>query len=159
MIKNVILDTKIFILFIVGSIDKNYIKKFIKTKEFSANEYEVLIDKINNFENIFITPHILTEFSHFIFEEKSFRDDYKKIVKNMLIDMQNKKNIEEKQSSMLKIFSNDKIYYLGIADVSLMELCKNDCVIITSDGVLADKTREEGKNVYKFIPTEGFVNY
>lgn len=159
MIKNIILDTKVFVLFIIGSIDRSYIEKFIRTKEFTAGDYDLLVEKIGNFESIFITSHILTEFSHFTFEERYFRDDYKKILKNILVDMHDKKKLNEKQICMSKIFSHDKVYYLGVADVSLMELCTKDCVVVTSDGPLADKLREEGKIALKFIPTLGFVNY
>lgn len=158
MIKNVILDTKVFVLYIVGLIDKEYIEKFIKTKEFSKREFEILLERINSFENIVITPHVLTEFSHFTLEVNGFRDDYKKVVKELLVGMQGG-NLREEQSGILKILGNTKIYYLGIADVSLMEICTEDSVVITSDGRLADKLREDGKNALKFIPTAGFVNY
>jgi len=158
MIKNVILDTKIFVLFIIGTIDKEYICKFLKTKEFSKKDYGLIMEKISIFNRIVITPHILTEFSHLTIEQKSFRDDYKKIIKQFLIQLQ-KNNLQEINISIQQIALNNGIYYLGVADVSLMELCDDESAIITSDGPLADRLRMENKNVFKFIPTEGFVNY
>ena len=85
MIKNVILDTEVFVLFVVGMIDRNYIGKFIKTKQYSPREFDLLIQKISTFENIFITPHILAEFSHLTIEHKNFRDDYKKALKEFIL--------------------------------------------------------------------------
>jgi len=158
MIKNIILDTKVFVLFIVGLIDEKYIGKFFRTKEFSVDDYRSLKKKIGNFEKIFVTPHVVTEFSHLTIEEGSFRDDYKKIVKKFILEL-TKRDLEEKNIKLSEIFSNNKIFYLGVADVSLMELCEKNSVVITSDGRLADKLRAEGQNVLKFIPTQGFVNY
>jgi superfamily II DNA or RNA helicase len=158
MIKNVILDTKIFVLFVIGTIDRDYISKFLKTKEFTKQDYDLIVEKISFFDKILVTPHILTEFSHFTIEQKSFRDDYRKNIKVFLEQMQ-KNKLQENHILIQKIALNKSIYYLGIADVSLMELCNDDTLVFTSDGPLADKLREENKNVLKFIPIEGFVNY
>ena len=158
MIKNVILDTEIFVLFAVGMIDRNYIGKFIKTKQYSTKEFDLLIQKISTFENIFITPHILAEFSHLTIEHKNFRDDYKKALKEFILKLENC-NLREINIGLPLIFSNKNIYFLGVADVSIIEACGNDFAIITADGVCADKLRESGKNVLKFIATKGFVDY
>ena len=159
MIKNVILDTGVFILWIVGLIDEGYIKKFIKTKMFSIEDFEVLNSKISTFEKVFITPHILAEFSHQTLEQTSFRDDYKKMVRSFLLKFSKGDILEENQIDLVKIFSNDKIYYLGVADISIVESSNNNYAVITSDGRLADTLRETGKIVFKFIPTQGFVSY
>lgn len=158
MIRNVILDTKVFVLFVIGSIDSKYIKKFVRTKEFSEEEFVLLKQAISSYNNILITPHILTEFSHFTIEEKSFRDDYKKIIKNFILEI-GKINLKEKQVDLSKIFNNEGVYYLGVADISLVESCCDEDMVITSDGALADRLRVEGKTALKFIPTKGFVNY
>jgi hypothetical protein len=158
MIKNVILDTKVFVLLIVGLIDEKYIGSFFRTKEFSIDNYRLLKQKIGSFEKIFVTPHGVTEFSHLTIEENSFKDDYKKIVKKFILEL-TKGNLEEKNIKLSAIFSNNKIFYLGATDVSLMELCEKNSVVITSDGRLADKLMAAGQNVLKFIPTQGFVNY
>lgn len=156
---NIILDTKIFVLFMVGLIDENYIGRFIGTKEFEPEDYRNLMNNIKNFGEIIVTPHILTEFSHHTIEKKGFRDDYKKKLISLLTNNQGKNIFQESGVDSFRIFSNSGVFYLGVADVSLLELCDKNSIVITSDGPLADKLRSQGKNAYKFLPTEGFVNY
>lgn len=61
---------------------------------------------------------------------------------------------------MTNIFSNKHIAIIGAGDASLLEMdIDNNIPILTSDGVLADIARNQGKKAYKFLPYKGLVEY
>jgi hypothetical protein len=61
---------------------------------------------------------------------------------------------------VIKILSSEILFPCGVSDSSLCEVSLDkNIAIISSDGVFADIANNKGYTVYKFIPTEGFVNY
>ena len=151
MNKKIFLDTAPLTLLLIGLIDENYVEKYQGTKQFSKQNFSELSEALVG-QKIFTTPHVLTEVSHFTFENR-IRDEYKKPLSAII-----KKLITEKYIAFKDILSNNYHFYFGFADISLWEASKND-IIITSDKPLADKLKENGGNVLKFIPQIGFVSY
>jgi hypothetical protein len=59
--KGILIDTNIFLLYLVGSVNRERISKFKRTMQFEAEDYNVLLQIVSNFTEIITTPNILTE--------------------------------------------------------------------------------------------------
>ncbi|MBW4544084.1 MAG: hypothetical protein KME25_06535 [Symplocastrum torsivum CPER-KK1] len=65
--KGVLVDTNVLILYLVGLTNPKLIETFKRTKQFSIEDFELLIALIAAFNNkVITTPNILTETSNFI---------------------------------------------------------------------------------------------
>jgi hypothetical protein len=128
--KNIILDTNIFLLLLIGLEDKNIIKKMKPTKMFSPDDFEKLKSLISQYKTIRTTPHILTEFSNlnnkkYYYREKLFNRFYFLINRGYLI---------EESVDISKIISDEKTTLLGIADIGMKILSsEKDYGVITAD--------------------------
>jgi hypothetical protein len=59
--KGILIDTNIFLLYLVGSVNRERISKFKRTMQFEAEDYDTLLQIVSNFTEIITTPNILTE--------------------------------------------------------------------------------------------------
>ena len=64
--KGVLVDTNILLLYFVGTVNRDRIERFKRTKTFTTNDYDVLVRLLSIFQKIVTTPNILTEVSNFI---------------------------------------------------------------------------------------------
>jgi len=158
--KSVILDTKPFILYVIGTINPARVETFKPTKEFSMSDFRKLSDFLSSFNTIYVTPYILSEFSHFTLERRDLSNREKEKIAHLIISLNEKKSFLEDSPILDNVFSNRYIAIVGSSDTSLLEVSAGSKVpILTSDGVLADFARKEGKIAFKFLPTVGIVPY
>ena len=59
--KGILVDTNILLLLFVGALDRKKIEKFERTDQFTAKDYNLLVELLNSFKVIATTPNILTE--------------------------------------------------------------------------------------------------
>ncbi|MCK5149535.1 hypothetical protein KAJ87_01265 [Candidatus Pacearchaeota archaeon] len=145
--KGLILDTKLFILFLAGIYNPNSIGKNKLTKEFSIEDWELIqifLKASNN--KILVTPHILTESSNFLERDLKgeFQIWFKKISKEL---MKMKEFLIEKN----KILSIPETQRFGITDIGTI-ITRKICggLIITSDSNLVREYSKKGVPILNF---------
>lgn len=129
-----LIDTNIFLLLLIGIYDCNQIQKFKRTKKFSEENFDTLINVIDYFKaKIFITPHILTEVCNLSESYNNQRDnEIFKILEKLISQYK-----EENTSSISLIKNNTNAFYkFGIADSSIIDIAKQNTLIITDDADL-----------------------
>lgn len=62
--RQVLLDTNLLLLFLVGSYERKRIRNFKRTSTFSESDFDLLAAFLQAFSRILTTPHILTEVSN-----------------------------------------------------------------------------------------------
>ncbi len=62
--KQLILDTNLLLLFIVGSTSREYISKHKRLKAYTETDFDLLIKIMSYVQNVFVTPNTLTETSN-----------------------------------------------------------------------------------------------
>jgi len=158
--KGIILDTKPLTLYIIGSLNPSRIKTLKRVKEFTLRDFQELSNFLVSFNEIYLTPYILGEFSHFTLEEKGLSEGEKKRIAHLILSLNRKSLVLEKLPVLKKVFSNKHIVVIGSNDASLLEIDVDKRIpILTSDGVLADIARKEGRFAFKFLPTLGIARY
>jgi len=64
--RGVLIDTNILLLYFVGASNRSRIGKFKRTKQFTAEDYDLLISFMAQFQTVATMPNILTEVSSLI---------------------------------------------------------------------------------------------
>ena len=61
--KGVLIDTNLFVLFVVGSVNPRRIPPFKRTQAYSPGDYAILIELLNRIPKWYAVPHLLAEVS------------------------------------------------------------------------------------------------
>jgi len=159
--KGILLDTKPLTLYVIGNLNLSRVKTFSGTKNFSLRNFHQLSGFLESFGKIYVTPYILSELSHFTLEKKTgLSREEKKQIANLILSLSKKNILLEKLPVLKKVFSNKHIVVIGPNDASLLEASVDKMVpILTSDGVLADIARNQGRVAFKFVPPDGFLEH
>lgn len=59
--KGIIIDTNILLLYLVGRVNRERVPRFKRTAQFIPEDYDILLQLVNNFQKVITTPNILTE--------------------------------------------------------------------------------------------------
>jgi hypothetical protein len=127
--KGILVDTGPLLLLIIGSYDKDRIERFKYTQKYRAQDYDLLLNILSNFNKIVTTPSILTEVCNYL----GYLPD--EIKENVLlsrfcpfIDGMDEKYIE---SSILgKEFCFKKF---GLTDSSIINNAKGNFIVLSDD--------------------------
>lgn len=131
LLKGVVVDTNLFLLLLLGSFDKIEIGRHRKLQKFTNDDFEKLITLVNKLgKELFITTNIVTEVCNHCANynsSKNFR--FFNYLKHIL------EAYQEKQSSILTIIGQDETAFLkfGITDASIIDLAKQEILVITDD--------------------------
>jgi predicted nucleic acid-binding protein len=138
-ISTLLLDTNLLVLFIVGSTNKAYIARHKRLKAFTADDFNLLLDLVNQAEKVMLTPNTLTETSNLIryIEEPAkteILDKFSQLV-------QTNEEVYLKSRDALKHLSYRP---LGLADAVLLNLSEGHNTLATTDlnlylSAIADK--------------------
>lgn len=143
--KGILIDTNILLLYFVGSVNRERISKFNRTEQFTSEDYDTLLGIIRFFSKIVTTPNVLTEVNS---------------LSNQLG--------EPERSACLKIFSAgisllDERYIVsetaskltefirfGLTDCGILEVAKEQYLVLTDDLKLALHLQNQGIDVVNF---------
>lgn len=145
--KEVIIDTNVLILYLVGSTNQEYIKKVKATKNiFNKNDYETIKNIILYYDKVITTPNILTELSLFAGQKKHL----KKELFNQFNVMVCSSNFEEKFVKSPEISNDSSFNRLGLTDIAIAKLSEEKVGVITKDLDLCLELQSRGLQVLNF---------
>jgi hypothetical protein len=126
--KGIMVDTNLLLLFIVGSCDKDRIATFKRTKMYTIEDYDLLIEFVRNFNRLIATPNILTEVSDFLGQLPS--DFHQLFFKHFA---KNISNFKEIFTSSTDIASLDYFGKFGLTDSGIIKDAPNNYFVLTDD--------------------------
>ncbi|OGF58921.1 MAG: hypothetical protein A2Y62_04520 [Candidatus Fischerbacteria bacterium RBG_13_37_8] len=143
---SIILDTNVFLLFIMGLLNPEKISSHKRTSIFTVNHFTYLEAVIRNYKNILICPNIITEIDNLL--QNSFTGDdkfrYLIITKEIFT-----KSIEKYYES--KIVITDWEYErLGITDAVILRMAKEADLLVSGDSTLCDYAKSLGITILDF---------
>lgn len=144
--REVILDTNIFTLFLIGQIDPLKIPKNKRTSVYKTEHYEFLLDILSKFDTILFCPNIATEVDNLLNENLIGEDKYKYLILTKDIFSKSvEKYLETKD--IIRDWHYDSI---GITDTAILNMAKNCDLLISGDSQLCDFAKAEGVEVFNF---------
>lgn len=125
----VILDTNVFLLYLVGNYDKEFIKDFKRTVKYDEEDFDWLNLYVGYFSSLFVTPQILAEAWNLF--EKISEPKFSAFLNSTL---QIFKVVDEEYVHKDDVILNESFSYVGVTDTSIIEAAGNlNLLVITDD--------------------------
>lgn len=137
--RGVLVDTNILLLFFIGSYDRGLVARFKRTSQFTARDYELVVNFLAAFERRFTTPHILAEVSNLAGQLPQHRryDFYR--VYAALLD-----RLFEVRPAATDVVTLPIFPRLALTDAAIEHVARDRYLVLTDDGPLAGHLRGAG---------------
>ena len=127
-VKQIIIDSNLLVLFVIGLTDRNLISKHKRTKQYEIEDYDLLAEILSTFNKVIVTPHVLAETSNLISQiGNPVMSSIRETLKN-LIETQS----EEYEPSR-ELCKGKSFIRLGLTDCAILNLVKKELPLITVD--------------------------
>ena len=139
-------DSNLLVLLVVGATDRGLIAKHRRLRNFTEEDYEILLGLVNQIDQILVTPNTLTEASNLLAQHgEPERSRFFEVLR-ILIEENEEIVVTSKTASQ-----NAEFKRLGLTDAGLLEVISNSNPLITVDLALylAAISKESG-SAYNF---------
>ncbi|SRR5712692_1955870 len=142
---DVLVDTNILLLYIVGLLDPSVIPRFKRTKIFTVEDFDELNYLLKRFRAVLTTPNILTEVSNLGGQlAEPLRSGFFTILARA-IPLFTEQHIDSRRASQI-----DRFITCGLTDAAILEAASRDILVVTDDFRLAGFLRGRGAAVINF---------
>ena len=122
------IDANLLLLLVVGSVNRDAIARHRRLREFTRDDFGILLNLINQVERVLVTPNTLTETSNLLGlhgepERSRFFERLRLIIEQT----------EEIVVASANASSNNAFTRLGLTDAALLEVATKETPIITVD--------------------------
>ncbi len=126
--KQIIIDTNLLVLLIVGLTDCRFIGKHKRTRSFEVADYDILVNALSMYDEIVVTPHILTETSNLIAQTaESTASSLRSTLSELL------KTQREEFEPGIEVIKHNSFLRLGLTDSAIMSLVEKNIPLTTVD--------------------------
>jgi hypothetical protein len=143
--KQIIIDTNLLVLLIVGLTDCRLIGKHKRTRSFEVADYDLLVNALSMYDEIVVTPHILTETSNLIAQTAESVASSLRITLSELLKTQ-----REEFEPSFDVIKHNSFLRLGLTDSAIMRLVEKNIPLITVDLDLYLAAEKHHPNVVNF---------
>ena len=138
-IAGVFIDTNLLLLLVVGSTGKAIIPKHKRLKGYTEEDYETLLDLLDLFRQVLVTPQTLAETSNLLAQhgnpEKALLFEQLRFLIH---------ECEEVTVAGIVASNNSAFARLGLTDAALLEVVAPETPLLTVDGGLYWQALENG---------------
>ncbi len=131
--KGILLDTNLLLLLFVGLVNIGWIGQFkrISNQKFTAAEFSLLEDIVNQSSLLLTTPHILAETSNFIFQDHSENQPLA-----LLAIAKNLQAFKERRPEAKKLVMTEAFAKFGLTDSGILDLPPGKYLVLSVDAEL-----------------------
>lgn len=141
--KGYFIDANLLVLFVVGSVGTDVIDKHRRLRgDFSADDYELLLNLFNSVDQLFLMPNTLTEASNLLAQH---REPERSILLARLRAVINEN--EEVVVASGDAASTPAFVRHGLTDAALLEAVSEETPLLTVDGPLYQEALASGRNI------------
>ena len=122
------IDTNLLVLYVVGREDPALIGKHRRLEDYSAQDYNGLLDLLNQAGQVFVTPNTLTETSNLLGQHGE--PERSRLFQRLRVIIEESREITV---SSAVAAANFDFRRLGLADAALLEVATADTPVVTVD--------------------------
>lgn len=143
--KGILIDTNILLLYFVGSVNRQRISKFNRTQQFLPEDFDLLQSILAYFQEVVTTPNVLTEVGNLMNKlGEPERSECFKVFSQGILSF-NEIYIESRTISI-----NEKFAKFGLTDCCILNVAKNQYLVLTDDLKLAVYLQSQGVDTVNF---------
>jgi predicted nucleic acid-binding protein len=141
-----LIDTNLVVLYVVGTVNRNRIETFKRTRQYTRADFDLLVRVLSNFEPLYTVAHVLAEVSN-LTDLSGTERLLARLVLKETISLLN----EADMSSTLA--AEDPIYKdLGLVDAAIAALARSHhCAVLTDDHDLYLRLIQDDVDVFNFM--------
>jgi hypothetical protein len=141
---NLIIDTQLLLLFVVGATRRSYIGKHKRLRAYSEADFDLLLEVISDYENVVVTPNTLTETSNLLGYkiQEPMRSEVFTVFGAII------QNTDEIYVESRALCGHKEFVTLGLTDAALHDLSDDRNILLTAD-----------LNLYLAAAKNGAVNF
>ena len=143
--RQIILDSNLLVLLIVGLTDPNLISKHKRTKSYEKEDFDLLAKIIYNYDQVVLNPHILTETSNLV--SQIGEPTMSLLRKTLLALLEEQKEVFQES---IDIGKHTSFIRLGLTDCAILNIIKSELPLITVDLDLYLMAVKENENTVNF---------
>ncbi len=143
--RGIIIDTNIFLLYLVGLVNRNRISKFKRTAQFIPEDYDLLLQIVDGFQKVVTTPNILTEVNSLANQLGEPERSQCLNTFTLLISQ-----ISEEYMESISVAKNEIFARFGLTDCGIMSLAKDKYLVLTDDLKLSLYLKAQGIDTINF---------
>lgn len=145
--RGLLLDTNLFVLLIIGMIDKKGVPNNKRTSAYTQEDFEMLLSFIGQFSKIIVTPHIMAETSNLVdVFNKGLKAAPFLIIKKFI----EQGSFNEIEMPSIKIINSPGFLQYGLTDSGLVEVASNRYLILTDDLKVANYAYSRSADIINF---------
>jgi hypothetical protein len=129
MPKTVALDTNLLVLLVVGLTNRNYIPVHGRLRAYTVADFDLLNELIGASAGVVVTPNTLTEASDLL--RQKIREPARSEIAGVFQALIQK--LHERYVSSVAASTREEFLRIGLADSALLEMGKEDVVILSAD--------------------------
>ena len=153
--RGVLIDTNLLVLYLVGKVNRNRITQFKRTRNFSASDFDLLVQLVSWFGRLFATPHLLTETSN-LADLPAAEGAKVRFLFRTLVEQ-----IGEFYDPSSRLVANKLFDRFGLTDVAIGETCRRGILVLTADVRLHDALQRESPSLdvlnFNHIRSQGWT--
>jgi hypothetical protein len=128
VIKSLVLDTTLLTLLVVGLTSRKYILAHKRLSEFNEEDFDLLASTLEQAQTLVVTPNTLTEASNWLRQIKEPARSHIQNVFRTFIHEYREIYIGSAEAS-----DRQEFLLLGLTDSAILEVAKNDIVVLSTD--------------------------
>jgi rRNA-processing protein FCF1 len=143
--KGILIDTNILLFYFVGTVNQERISRFNRTQQFVPEDYDLLVQIINYFHRVIVTPNILTEVN-------SLANQLGEPERSQCFSIfaQSIAALEEFYIESEAVTTNKGFTKFGLTDSGILSLSRDRYLVLTDDLKLAAYLQKEGIDAINF---------
>lgn len=140
MRRDVVLDTNLLVLLLIGAADRSAVGKHRRSRGYSHTDYDALksliLDAEENGAKILVSPNVWTEVSNLLFEKSGKGGHLWSHIVPILYMLVGQ--FEERSVPTIRAVRRSEFHFLGVSDTVLLEIAAEaGATIVTDDAMLA----------------------
>ncbi len=125
--RGLLIDTNLFLLYIVGIFDRKFISRFKGTNMYSEADFELVQKLARQFHRIVTTPYVIAELSNLSRVREPLRRKYFACLVEVL------REAREVHIEKEALFRYDVLPFIGFTDASLLETARRGRYCVLTD--------------------------
>ena len=142
----VFIDSSLLVLLVVGRVGRGLITKHRRLREYTADDYDILVKLLRPVDQVFVTPNTLTETSNLLGQHAD--PERSRFFDMLRFFIQESKEIV---IASVEASSNNAFGRLGLTDAVLLEVITAEAPLVTVDfDLYLAASRKEADSVVNF---------
>jgi predicted nucleic acid-binding protein len=140
-----LVDTNLLVLFAVGTVNRDRIETFKRTRQYTKTDYDLLVRVLAKFEPLYTVAHVLAEVSNLTDLPGPERLQARSVLKKTI------SVLNEAEMSSTRA-AEDRLYQdLGLVDAAIGAVARaHHCAVLTDDHDLYVRLIQDNVNVFNF---------